>query len=279
MKSRPELWSEVSDPDALGRHLGEFGEITITRLEPETTVAWEGTAARGTVELEASGWGTKVTLTAELVESAPATPAVPAPTEPTAAPPALDVPAHATGARGGTSSGDGGASAPAPAVETGAERAAEPSPAAAPAVVPEPQAPTPPTAAAERSAARQAASARPPAHRAPKQGFLSRLFGRKAAAPPPVSVRAETPPADPPPLRVVPDPEPEPQVIPIKPATPGPEPDPDPPLVAEAAPGAVAVPEVAPTPVRVVDGERAVEVLTAALDDLGAAHRRPFSHT
>ena len=66
VKSPPELWAEVSDPDALGRHLEAFGEIRITRLEPETTVAWEGDRASGTVRLAPSGWGTKVTLTAEL---------------------------------------------------------------------------------------------------------------------------------------------------------------------------------------------------------------------
>lgn len=68
VKSPPELWAEVSDLAALARHLGEFGEIRITRLEPETTVAWEGDRARGTVELEPSGWGTRVTLTAEIPE-------------------------------------------------------------------------------------------------------------------------------------------------------------------------------------------------------------------
>jgi hypothetical protein len=66
VKSPPELWAEISDLEALARHLGEFGEIRITRLEPETTVAWEGDRASGTVQLEPSGWGTKVTLTAEL---------------------------------------------------------------------------------------------------------------------------------------------------------------------------------------------------------------------
>jgi hypothetical protein len=66
VKSPPELWAEISDLEALARHLGEFGEIRITRLEPETTVAWEGDRARGTVELEPSGWGTRVTLTAEV---------------------------------------------------------------------------------------------------------------------------------------------------------------------------------------------------------------------
>jgi hypothetical protein len=68
VKSPPELWSEVSEVASLARHLGELGEIRISRLEPERTVAWEGERARGTVEIEASGWGTKVTLTAEVPE-------------------------------------------------------------------------------------------------------------------------------------------------------------------------------------------------------------------
>jgi hypothetical protein len=63
VKSAPELWAECSDAASLARHLGAFGEIRITKLEPETTVAWEGTAASGTVRLEPSGWGTRVTLT------------------------------------------------------------------------------------------------------------------------------------------------------------------------------------------------------------------------
>ena len=71
VKSPPELWAELSDVEALARHLGEFGEIRILRTDPETTVAWEGEHARGTVEIKASGWGTKVTLTAETPEPEP----------------------------------------------------------------------------------------------------------------------------------------------------------------------------------------------------------------
>src|SRR5579875_2764932 len=71
LKSPPELWAECSDAASLARHLGAFGEIRITKLEPETTVAWEGTAARGTVTLESSGWGTKVVLTAVEDEAEP----------------------------------------------------------------------------------------------------------------------------------------------------------------------------------------------------------------
>ncbi|HTX46261.1 MAG TPA: hypothetical protein VMD48_08290 [Solirubrobacteraceae bacterium] len=70
VKSPPELWAECSDAAALTRHLDRFGEITITRLEPETAVAWEGEQVRGTVRLEPSGWGTKVTLTAVAPQAA-----------------------------------------------------------------------------------------------------------------------------------------------------------------------------------------------------------------
>jgi hypothetical protein len=81
VKSPPELWAELSDPAALGRHLDSFGPIRITRVEHESTVSWEGERARGTVELEPSGWGTKVTLAAtvegETVETKPAAAAAP----------------------------------------------------------------------------------------------------------------------------------------------------------------------------------------------------------
>jgi hypothetical protein len=63
VKSPPELWAELSDPVSLARHLGELGEIRITRVEPEKTVEWEAADTTGKVLLKASGWGTKVTLT------------------------------------------------------------------------------------------------------------------------------------------------------------------------------------------------------------------------
>ena len=71
VKSPPELWAECSDASSLARHLDQFGEIRITRLEPETAVAWEGERARGTVRIEPSGWGTKVILTAVAVAAEP----------------------------------------------------------------------------------------------------------------------------------------------------------------------------------------------------------------
>jgi hypothetical protein len=69
LKSPPELWSEVSTATSLQRHMDQFGEIRITKLEPETAVAWEGEHARGTITLEVSGWGTRVSLTAEPVRA------------------------------------------------------------------------------------------------------------------------------------------------------------------------------------------------------------------
>jgi hypothetical protein len=79
VKSPPELWSELSEVERLARHLGAFGEIKITRLEPERTVAWEGEGASGTVSIEPSGWGTKVVLTASIEGEEPAPEPVPEP--------------------------------------------------------------------------------------------------------------------------------------------------------------------------------------------------------
>ncbi|HEX2161607.1 MAG TPA: hypothetical protein VHF88_07285 [Thermoleophilaceae bacterium] len=80
VKSPPELWSELSEVESLAKHLGELGEIRITKVEPESTVAWEGEEVSGTVALEQSGWGTKVTFTATVPEPGPAD--LPAPAEP-----------------------------------------------------------------------------------------------------------------------------------------------------------------------------------------------------
>lgn len=77
VKSPPELWAELSDPEALARHLGDFGEIKITSVEPETTVEWEAKEASGIVHLKQSGWGTKVTLSVRRNPPVPEEPAEP----------------------------------------------------------------------------------------------------------------------------------------------------------------------------------------------------------
>lgn len=75
VKSPPELWAELSDPTTLARHLGELGEIRIVRTEPDRAVDWEaaaadGAQASGRVEIEPSGWGTRVTLSVSRVIAA-----------------------------------------------------------------------------------------------------------------------------------------------------------------------------------------------------------------
>lgn len=66
VKSPPELWSDLE-----GERLADaLGEVTVHATEPERALAWEADGARGTAVLEPSGWGTKVTLTAEVEEAA-----------------------------------------------------------------------------------------------------------------------------------------------------------------------------------------------------------------
>jgi hypothetical protein len=62
VKSPPELWTELSDPTSLARHLGALGEIRITKVEAEKRVDWEADDATGSILIKPSGWGTKVTL-------------------------------------------------------------------------------------------------------------------------------------------------------------------------------------------------------------------------
>ena len=84
VKSPPELWAELSDLGSLARHLGEFGEIRITQVDPESRVEWEADRASGTVRLEPSGWGTRVVLTVDTPEPAADPEPEPEPEEPVA---------------------------------------------------------------------------------------------------------------------------------------------------------------------------------------------------
>jgi hypothetical protein len=83
VKSPPELWAELSDPGSLARHLGDLGEIRITRIEPEQLVEWEAEKRTGKVQIKPSGWGTRVTLSvaSELPEPGPSVAPEPAPPE------------------------------------------------------------------------------------------------------------------------------------------------------------------------------------------------------
>ena len=289
VKSPPELWAECSAAESLARHLGEFGEIRITKLEPETAVAWEGTHASGTVTLEPSGWGTKVILTASATSVATsvgpgaADEAVPVPmtkpeagVEPEASEPGPDaVPAVAPEASEPEAAAPPEQIAPPPATVARPPHAAPP-PAAT--IAPPPDAAPPP-----------AATIAPPAT---KRGLFARLFGFLRPQPPvgdppapdpqPQPVAAEPAPEAPAPAAVAAEPvglEPTPQSIGLEPA---PEPmalEPAPEPVALAPEPVALVPEPAREPVATVE-PAAVDptaVLTAALDSLGQAHHRPFS--
>jgi hypothetical protein len=257
VKSPPELWAELSDLEALARHLGEFGEIRITRLEPETTVAWEGDRACGTVELEPAGWGTKVTITAQLAAAeAPtvAIEAVAAEPEPLAAEAAAETPGQGTEEE-----------TPAPVAEA---LAAEPP-------TPEPL-PSTPVSEPEHVASEPIPEPRPtPSDPVPepRAGFFARLFSRRKAEQvtleaEPVAVEAEQFAVEAEPVAV--EAEQEPVAVAV------PEPVEPEPVAVEPEPVA-AEPEPAAPADDPLDGERAQAILTGVLDDLGSAHHRPFS--
>jgi hypothetical protein len=253
VKSPPELWEELSEVDRLAKHLGAFGEITITKLEPEHTVAWEGERASGTVSIEPSGWGTKVTLRAELPELEEPEPAAePEPDPPPNAPTdeARDIDDQIRHLR------------VQPAVEPDSDVAPS-----APAAVSEPEPEAGPEAEAEPGPEPEAAPEI--SEPAPRRGFWGWLFRRRteppAARPKPAAIE---PPAEP--EAAAAEPEPGPAAAETEPLAAEPEPEP---AGAETEPLA-AEPEPEPA---ALDPERARLILDEALDALGAAHHRPFS--
>jgi hypothetical protein len=201
VKSPPELWEELSEVDRLAKHLGAFGEINITKLEPEHTVAWEGERASGTVSIEPSGWGTKVTLRAELPEPQEPEPEAPADerteaqhvddqirrfrVEPDAEPEPEPEPEPA----------DADADAE---TEADAERG------------PEPDLASEPDPVAEQEADPGAETSEP----APRRGFLGWLFRRRTE---PVTRQPKPVGAEPQPIVAEPEPEPEPEAVAAEP--------------------------------------------------------------
>ncbi len=241
VKSPPELWAECSDAASLTRHLDQFGEIRITRLEPETAVAWEGEDVSGTVRLEPSGWGTRVIMTAsweprivEPIGPGPATPQ-PRPDEPPPDPDPEPEPLPPAAFEPEPAPDEPAAEFPEPIVSESGDTQRTPLPAleAEPPILP-------PTAAAPQQPARP-------------RGLLARLLERWQVE----SVDPPAPPAPPGPAEP-PD------------APPGP---PGPP----APPGPVEPPEVPPAPPQPPDVPNPAAALTAALESLGQAHHRPFS--
>ncbi|HEY8303863.1 MAG TPA: hypothetical protein VIG42_04650 [Solirubrobacteraceae bacterium] len=251
VKSPPELWAELSDPEALTRHLGDFGEITITSVEPETKVEWESEGARGAVHLKQSGWGTKVTLSVTRNPPASDEPSEPEPplAEPVAQEPEL-------------------LAEPEPVVQE-PELLAEPEPVVQePELLAEPEPEEQPdTLAVVESEIEDEPNTRLEPNPEPRLGLFARLFRKRKAK------KTEAV---------------EPVDVPIAIGEPAVEqPDAASEVVALAAPEPI-YPEPPPSPpaadlaselacVEAQMAEETTELLTGVLDRLGAAHHRPFS--
>ncbi|HMD51858.1 MAG TPA: hypothetical protein VKG62_04030 [Solirubrobacteraceae bacterium] len=282
VKSPPELWAELSDHQALTRHLGELGEIRITATEPETRVDWEAPGTRGTVYLSPSGWGTKVTLSVTRELDPPAPPSTSAGEVATDEPPAAP------------------SAAPEPHVSL-----AEPSPAddLRPAVEAEPPSSLP-------VEAEPAAGGASPDHvpgqqpsspesrgavRESRPGFLARFLALWRQGIAPADIQPQEPVAGPPPTGAAPagaardsgiGPEatvepPEPAGAAIAQELPAlQEPAPEKPVPDEASPEQRTPAQDLAAELRSAEEaatEEVTAVLTAALDRLGSAHHRPFS--
>lgn len=259
VKSPPELWAELSDPASLARHLGELGEIRITRIVPENTVEWEAEQTTGKVLLKPSGWGTKVTLTVSR-ESPP--PPVQADTKPAAQ----------------------GMKEPAVPRTTPADLATE----AVPAEMPEMAEPmAEPEATAEVELARaidpdliaKEPVVEEPSEKAtsapePRPGFFARFFRRRSSARAPGQQPGEPQmgPLEPDFVPGGPPREPDPTSVEQRPHAD--EPRDAPHVDAPAPPDVAAELKLAEEELA---GEQVTAVLSAVLDRLGAAHHRPFS--
>lgn len=215
VKSQPEVWAELEKAERLAELLDDDA-IKITRAEPESSLEWEGRDGRGTIEIEASGWGTKVKLTAEVEE------------------PVLDEPAP----------------------ETVAEHVADP--------VAEPE----PVAEADPEPAPEPVAQSEPLHRdddAPavateRTSIWKRIRSIFVSVDEPAAADSELETADSEPVELEPEPEPAEDLSP--PADIAPPPD-----------SAPAEPDHEPEVADALDYEQR---LTAVLDHIGSAHKRPF---
>jgi hypothetical protein len=282
VKSPPELWTELSDPASLRRHLGEFGEIRITGVEPEKTVEWEAENASGTVLIKPSGWGTRVTLTATreipvpetppapeaTVEASPAPEAIAEPQSPLAALPEVPLAAE-TSVDGEASEGASQKGADAEECRPPeAEFDSQPEPQAG--LAPEAQGELGPGAAdCEETELAHEPEPKPDPEPEARRGFLARLFRRR---------RVEQPIEPPsPPAAAISEP-----TQAVGPASEPPE------AAAEQAEESGEQSESLKAPSDISAELKAAEeistdevtaVLTSMLDRLGTAHHRPFSRS
>jgi hypothetical protein len=63
VKSPPELWDELGSEQALSRWLGQ---VRVSVTEPPHRLEWDSDVARGVIELESAGWGTKIRAQGEI---------------------------------------------------------------------------------------------------------------------------------------------------------------------------------------------------------------------
>ncbi len=263
VKSPPELWSELSNPEALARHLSELGEIRITSVEPETKVEWEAEGASGIVHLKQSGWGTKVTLT--VTRAAPVSEETPSESEAIAGPePTVETKPVATAGPESESelATQPTAAEPVGEVEPEQEIAVEPTaePLGEVALEPEPVVEPEPVAAV----AGQDTVAEPDT----RPGFFARLFRRGHARRRALAEALAE-------FDAVMQPEPEIEIVALaapEPIYPDPIVEPEPQATEPASDLAAELASVEAQMTR-----ETTELLTGLLDRLGAAHHRPFS--
>lgn len=62
VKSPPELWAQIGSGAGLSRWLGD---VRVLAAEAPTRLEWDRDGASGVIELEASGWGTKIRAQAD----------------------------------------------------------------------------------------------------------------------------------------------------------------------------------------------------------------------
>jgi hypothetical protein len=303
VKSPPELWAELSDPETLARHLGELGEIRITRTKPEERVEWEAGSTSGTVVIKPSGWGTKVTLSV--------TRDIEVVAEPTEKPLPESASTEEAAAEGGPTAEephiqDPVALIPAKELDATVEEAHIQGPVALAAGSPERTETQEPD-----TVPNQAEQADITLEQKPRRGFFARLFARRKpkhseeTASPVADTGLEQPASPEPPDETMPAKvDAEAQVAANTAAQPSAQTDDEqtpaaPPSSAEItqaqapATGEEKQPEPAPEPpsepaadlsaelqkAEEVAAEEVKAVLTAVLDRLGAAHHRPFSRS
>jgi hypothetical protein len=289
VKSPPELWAELSDPETLARHLGELGEIRITRTKPEERVEWEAGSTRGTVVIKPSGWGTKVTLSVTCDIEVVA--------EPTEEPLPESASAEETAVEVGPTAEAPHAQDPIAVVPPADQPAAES------ATDVEESEPDVPSAEAEQAKPEQEQEQEQ--EQEPRRGFFARLFGRRRPLRPedteqpateasldestssePSSETATPDTAGPevaadtavkPSAQVVEETKQGPSQPSAAPQAQEPAEQPEPAAEPPSEPAADLSAELAQA--EEVAAEEVKAVLTAVLDRLGAAHHRPFSRS